>query len=205
MGTPGLQREAREAAADRDLCSAARHLPEAVQSGGMRVGAGGWEMRVGSRGCRAAALPCRRACLPLPASTPGPGRVFSALGGGGAAAGTRSPLLHKGESGGGGRVGWSFCPAGGRLAAGRGSTGRSGPAGGRGGLTGARREGWWWGGRPESPWAPARNTQLIITSRKTPRPRPPETPALRNPPQPAPPWAPRNALTSPGGFSLCSP
>ncbi|XP_008572109.1 PREDICTED: LOW QUALITY PROTEIN: NF-kappa-B inhibitor alpha [Galeopterus variegatus] len=46
---------------------------------------------------------------------------------------------------------------------------------------------------------------LIITSRKTPRPRPPETPALRNPPQPAPPWAPRSALTSPGGFSLSSP
>ena len=54
---------------------------------------------------------------------------------------------------------------------------------------------------PESPWAPARNTQLIITSRKTPRPRPPETPALRNPPQPAPPWAPRIVLVlTLGGF-----
>lgn len=58
-----------------------------------------------------------------------PVRVPSA--GGGAAAGTRSPRLHKG--------GGSFCPAGGRRAAGRGSTGRSGTARGRGGLAGARR------------------------------------------------------------------
>lgn len=70
---------------------------------------------------------------------------------------------------------------------------------GRPGRRPARRG---WG--PESPWAPARNTQLIITSRKTPRPRPPETPALRNPPQSAPPWP--HALCSPPlGVSLSSP
>lgn len=49
-------------------------------------------MRVGSRGGGAAALPCSRAHLPLPPQ-PGPG----SLGGGGAAAGTRSPRLHKGR------------------------------------------------------------------------------------------------------------
>lgn len=157
-----------------------------------RRGGGGHRggVRVGSRGGGAAALPCSRAHLPLP---PGPVPVLSA--GAGRRRGREVPACIR-------RGGGSFCPAGGRRAAGRGSTGRSGPAGGRGGLTGARRGG---GGAPESPWAPARNTQLIITSRKTPRPRPPETPALRNPPQPAPPWAPRNALTSPGGFSLSSP
>lgn len=89
--------------------------------------------------------------------------------------------------------------------------GAGGPGGEVQGVPARREGGAVWpapaeeGGGPESPWAPARNTQLIITSRKTPRPRPPETPALRNPPQPAPPWAPRDALTSPGGFSLSSP
>lgn len=38
VGTPGLQRKAREAAADPGLCTAA---PEAVQSGGLRVEAAG--------------------------------------------------------------------------------------------------------------------------------------------------------------------
>lgn len=60
-----------------------------------------------------------------------------------------------------------------------------------------------WG--TESPWASARNTQLIITSRKTPRPRPPETPALRNPPQPAPlGGAPTQCAHHPWGVSLSS-
>lgn len=58
-----------------------------------------------------------------------------------------------------------------------------------------------WG--TESPWASARNTQLIITSRKTPRPRPPETPALRNPPQPAPLGGPTQCAHHPwGGFPV---
>lgn len=38
VGTPGLQRKAREAAADPGSCTAA---PQAVQSGGLRVEAAG--------------------------------------------------------------------------------------------------------------------------------------------------------------------
>lgn len=55
-----------------------------------------------------------------------------------------------------------------------------------------------WG--TESPWAAARNTQLIITSRKTPRPRPPETPALRNPPS-----NPTSSPRLPPPHAVCSP
>lgn len=98
----------------------------------------------------------------------------------------------------------SFRAAAGRRAAARGSTGRSGrrraAEGGPVWPAPARRG---WG--TESPWASARNTQLIITSRKTPRPRPPETPTLRNPPQPAPlGGAPTQCAHHPWGVSLSS-
>lgn len=147
-----------------------------------------------SRGRCSAARPCSRA-RPSP---PSPRvRVLSA---GGGAAGTRSPRSQRWGGEGGRGAGVST-----RLA------GAARPGGEVQGVPARREGGAAWSapareeGGPESPWAPARNTQLIITSRKTPWPRPPETPALRNPPQPSPPWAPRIVLTSPAGFSLSSP
>lgn len=137
----------------------------------------------------------RAACLPIPLPPfPGAGVAERRPGpGGGAAARTQSPGLAEFQRS-------RRAPRGreGKYRAFRAAEG--GPV-----WPAPARRGW----GTESPWASARNTQLIITSRKTPRPRPPETPALRNPPQPAPlggegPPSPRRALTTPGGVSLSS-
>lgn len=175
MGALGLQPEVRGPRCGRE--SGFVHGPR----GCAKVHGCAWEPGIGDWGRGPAALPCSRAHLPPLTHLCGSPRP-----GAGRPRGREVPACIRG--------GGSFCPAGGRE-----GKYRAFRPGGRAGRSG-RRPPPGEGGGAESPWVPARNTQLIITSRKTPRPRPPETPGLRNPLRAVPPWAPRSALTSPGGF-----
>lgn len=154
--------------------------------------------RQGRRGCDRLGLcllstPCPHLPSPqLPHPPPGrprPGVAAECRPGGGAAAGTPSPSLAE----------FSAQPRGGEgevqgVPGGRREGGPVSPAP-------ARRGGW----RTESPWAPARNTQLIITSRKTPRAAASRNPGLAQSPAAHASWGPHAVRSPPLGGFPCHP